>query len=105
MRSTSVSRCLDKKLIMFGFEVFDLLSIFLLFSVLNLIFGQSSMKLVLVWLPPVIMAAALRYGKQGKPEKYLVHWIRFQIKPGTYSAFPDPTVMVAPPSTSKKETR
>jgi hypothetical protein len=98
LRSVNVSKCLDKRLILFGFEVYDLLAIFLTLSVLNLLFGQMStgMKLLFVWLPTVIIALVLHYGKKGKPEMYLVHWVRYQIKPGTLSAFHEPS-MVAPP--------
>ena len=87
MRVTSISKCLDRKLVIFGFEVLDLLAVFLLLSVLNLVFGQMPFKWLLTWAPTVSLACLLRWGKRGKPEKYLVHWIRFQIKPGVYSAF------------------
>ena len=87
MRVTPVSRCLDKKLILFGYEVFDLLAIFLVLSVLNLLFGESGQKLIFVWTPTVALALILRLGKRGKPDKYLVHWIKFQMSRGIYSAF------------------
>jgi len=89
MRTTGVSKCLERKLVLFGFEVFDLLAIFLVLSVLNLVFGQTALKWLFVWAPTIALALVLRFGKQGKPEKYLVHWIRFQTKPGVYSAFAD----------------
>lgn len=97
MRTIPVSKCLDKKLIMFGFEVMDILAIFLTLSILNFIFGSSSLKILFVWLPSAALATVLRYGKRGKPDKYLVHWLRFQTKPGTLSAFPEPTVILPPP--------
>lgn len=87
MRATSVSKCLDKKMVLFGFEVLDLLAVFLVLSILNLVFGQMPFKWLFVWLPSISLACLLRWGKRGKPDKYLVHWIRFQIKPGVYSAF------------------
>lgn len=87
MRATSVSKCLDKKMVLFGFEVLDLLAVFLVLSILNLVFGQMPFKWLFVWLPSLSLACLLRWGKRGKPDKYLVHWIRFQIKPGVYSAF------------------
>lgn len=87
MRATSVSKCLDKKMVLFGFEVLDLLAVFLVLSILNLVFGQIPFKWLFVWLPSLSLAGLLRWGKRGKPDKYLVHWIRFQIKPGVYSAF------------------
>jgi hypothetical protein len=99
LRAVNVSKCLDKRLILFGFEVYDLLAIFLTLSVLNLLFGQmnTGMKLLFVWLPTLIIALVLHYGKKGKPEMYLVHWVRYQIKPGTLSAFDEPSVVVPPP--------
>ncbi len=97
MRTIPVSKCLDKKLIMFGFEVMDILAVFLTLSILNFIFGSSSLKILFVWLPSATLAAVLRYGKRGKPDKYLVHWLRFQTKPGTLSAFSEPTIDLPPP--------
>lgn len=97
MKGTSVSKCLDNKLIMFGFEVMDILAIFLCLSVLNLVFSNTGMKFFLVWIPTVLLALALRYGKRGKPDKYLVHWIRYQIQPGLLSAFAEPTISKPPP--------
>lgn len=97
MRTVEVSKCLDKKLMMFGFEVVDILVIFFSLSVLNFLFGQSSLKIFFVWLPPIVLALILRYGKRGKPDKYLLHWLRYQIKPGILSAFPEPSIGVPPP--------
>lgn len=102
MQSTEVSRCLDRKLTMCGFEIPDILAIFLSLSVLNFVFGRTSMKLVLVWLPTILLAAVLRWGKKGKPDKYLIHWLRFQIKPGVYSAFSDPSPVDSPPRLTKE---
>ncbi len=103
MRTTSVSKCLDKRLLLFGFEVFDLLAVFLVLSVLNFIFGSSSMKLLFVWLPTVSLAALLRFGKKGKPDKFLIHWVRFQIKPGYYSAFKEPSTIELSPSLGRSK--
>jgi len=87
VRITPISRCLDRKLVIFGFEVLDLIAVFIVLSVLNLLFGQSSLRWLLVWLPTIALAALLRLGKRGKPEKHLTHWVRFQVLPGTFSAF------------------
>jgi hypothetical protein len=91
MRVAQVSKCIDKRLMLFGFEIMDLLAIFLVLSVLNFVFGGMALKIFCVWLPTALLAAMLRFGKRGKPEKYLVHWLRFQIRPGYYSAFSDPS--------------
>ena len=97
LRTVPVSRCLDKKLKIFGLEVVDLFLILMTLSVLNLVFGQSGMSLLLVWSPSTLLALTLYFGKRGKPENYLIHWLRFQTSPGTYSAFPGPTGWVSPP--------
>jgi len=97
LKTTPVAKCLDKKLLLFGFEVPDVLAIFLTLSVLNFIFGQTPLKIVFVWLPTAALALVLRLGKKGKPDNYLVHWLRFQMKPGTYRAFPDASQWASPP--------
>ena len=91
MRVIPVSQCLDRKLRFMGFEVGDVLAVFLTLSVLNLLFGQSSFKVALVWGPTVMLALILKYGKRGKPEKFIIHWLRYQVSPGVYEAFPEPT--------------
>jgi hypothetical protein len=91
LRTTSVSKCLDKKMMIMGFEIPDLLVIFLSISILNFMFGSTNMKLVLVWLPSIALALTIRLSKRGKPDNYLLHWLHFQLKPGIISAFAEPT--------------
>ena|SRR6185312_2814223 len=97
IRSSVVSKCLDKKMLVLGFEVPDLLVIFLTLSILNFLFGTTSMKLLLVWAPSIVLAAILKLSKRGKPDNYLVHWLRFQIRPGVLSAFREPSEWQMPP--------
>ena len=97
LKTTSVAKCLDKKLLIFGFEVPDVLAIFLTLSVLNFIFGQTPLKIIFVWLPTLALTLVLKYGKKGKPDNYLVHWLKFQMKPGTYRAFPEASQWALPP--------
>lgn len=92
LKYTTVSKCLDKKLRIAGFEIPDLLILFLTVSILNFVFGQTDMTFFLVWLPSVLLAALLYFGKKGKPDNYLVHWMRYQFRPGVLWAFPDPTM-------------
>jgi len=80
-----------------GFEVLDLLAVFLLLSILNIFFGSTELKYVLVWLPTIILALILRYGKRDKPDNYILHWIRYCFSPGIYSAYLDPSRDVASP--------
>ncbi|MCM0604501.1 MAG: hypothetical protein KA715_00250 [Xanthomonadaceae bacterium] len=90
LRTTSVSKCLDKKLNLFGFEIPDLLAIFLTLSILNFIFGSTSYKIFSVWLPSILLAVVLRVGKKGKPDNFLIHWIRYQLTPGILYSFHSP---------------
>ena len=91
IRRTPVSRCLDKKLLLFGYEVFDLLAVFMLLAILNILFGGTRFELIICWLPPVVLAIFLKIFKKGKPDGYLLHFLRFQIKPKKLSAFSEPT--------------
>lgn len=102
IRTTPVSKCLDKKMIVMGFEIPDLLAIFLTLSILNFLFGMTSMKIVTVWLPTVVLALVLRMSKRGKPDNFLIHWIRFQIRPGILSAFQDSSEWEPTPKSRRK---
>lgn len=97
LKVTPVSKCLDKKMMILGFEIPDLLFIFLTMSVLNFLFGSTSLKWLFVWLPSLSIATVIRLTKRGKPDNYLVHWLRFQIKPGVLSAFSDPSQDIPSP--------
>ena len=104
LKVTSVSKCLDKKMMIMGFEIPDLLFIFLTMSILNFLFGSTSMKWLFVWLPSASLAATLKLTKRGKPDNYLVHWLRYQIKPGILRAFDDPTINKRLPKLKERKT-
>lgn len=87
LRTTEANRCLERKLLLCGYEIPDLLAIFLLLSVLNFILGPLGNRFLLVWAPSLAFAIALRFGKAGKPDNFLLHWIRFQLMPKRISAF------------------
>jgi len=91
MKITRVSKCLDKKLYLLGFEMMDIIAIFFTLSVLNFVFGESQLKLFLVWAPTIALAVCLRVGKKGKPENYLLHLLKFHLRPKRLSAFLDPS--------------
>lgn len=97
LRSEPTSQSLEKKLLIAGFEVPDILTIFLLLSILNFTFGHTHYKLFLVWLPVVLSATVLRLGKRGKPDNYMVHFVKFHFRPKYYSAFQDPLNTTPPP--------
>lgn len=97
LRSEPTSQSLEKKLLIMGFEVPDVLAIFLLLSILNFVFGSTNYKFAFVWAPAIIAAIALRIGKRGKPDNYLVHLGKFLVRPKHLSAFSDPKNTNPPP--------
>lgn len=105
LRSTEVSRCLEKKILFMGYELPDVLAIFMFLAALNLAFGRTEYKFALVWLPTAALAVALRLAKRGKPDGFLIHWVRFQIRPRALFAFPEPSTRINPPHISKKEVK
>ena len=102
LKTTQVSRCLDKKLQISGYEVPDLLAIFFFLSLLNFLFGKTDMKLALVWFPTISIAMLLRFGKRNKPENYLIHLVRFHVRRKKLNGFNEPAEWLLPP---KKLTR
>jgi hypothetical protein len=89
LKVTAVSQCLDKKLKFLGYEIPDLLFILSFLSLLNFLFGALPWKIIIVWVPTLILALVLRIGKHGKPDNYLLHKMRFMFQPKVIRAFPD----------------
>lgn len=88
LETSTVYKCLEKKTLILGFEVIDLLVMSILLCVLNFIFADSSLKLFFTFGPVGVLALLLRAMKMGKAENYLLHWLRFQFTPGIYRAWP-----------------
>ncbi len=88
LKTSEVYRCLEKKTLVFGFEILDLFLVFSVLAVLNLFLGSLPYKFFVTWGPALALGAFLRIVKTGKPDNYLAHWIRFQFSPGILSAFP-----------------
>jgi hypothetical protein len=83
---SKVPRALDIKTKLFGFELGDLLLIFLYLAISNLIFGSTRLKFPLVWVGTVSLAAVLYFVKRGKPDQYLQHLGEYFRAPGIFSA-------------------
>ena len=71
--STKVARSLEMKTKLFGFELPDLLLIFMNLAVTNLVFGSTSFRYLLVWGTTLLLASFLFFSKRGKPDNYLQH--------------------------------
>lgn len=89
--TSKVYKCLEKKTLIFGFEIADLFVLSLLLCVLNFIFSNSDFKLFYTFGPVLVLAAILRVAKIGKADNFVIHWLKFQFAPGVFSAFPRAT--------------
>ncbi len=58
---------------LFGFEIPDLLIIFVNMTAMNLIFGTTSFRYPLVWGTTISLALFLFFAKRGRPDSYLQH--------------------------------
>lgn len=91
LRTSSVSRCLDRKFRVLGFEAPDLLALLLTTGTLKVIFTGTGLELYFVWIPAAAAAVSLRLIKRGKPDDFLKHLIRFHFLPKNWMAFQGPT--------------
>ncbi len=87
LKTSEVYRCLEKKTLVFGFEILDLFLVFAALAVLNLLFGKLPYKFLFTWGPALALGVFLRVVKAGRPDNFLAHWLKFQFSPGVLSAF------------------
>jgi hypothetical protein len=83
---SGVPRALEMKTRLFGFELPDLLLIFLNLSVTNLFFGASHVRYLLVWGTTLGLALFLFFAKRGRPDSYLQHLGEFLSSPSYRAA-------------------
>lgn len=88
LKTSEVYRCLEKKTLVFGFEVFDLFIVFLVLAGLNFLFQGVPYKFFFTWAPAAMLGAFLKWGKTGKPENYLLHRAQSYFAPLAWTAFP-----------------
>jgi hypothetical protein len=88
LRTSEVYRCLEKKTLVFGFEIVDLFIVFSVLAILNFVLRGVPYKFFLSWGPALSLAVFLRLGKSGKPDNYLLHVARSYFWPVVWSAFP-----------------
>jgi hypothetical protein len=67
-------------------EAPDLLAGLILAGVLNLFFGQTAFAFLFVVVVPLILLVALYFAKRGKPDDFLIHFVRFHLTPKYLSA-------------------
>ena len=71
--TSKVPRSLEIKARLFGFELGDLLLVFLYLAVSNLVFGSTRLKFPMVWVGTVAIATTLFFVKRGKPDQHIQH--------------------------------
>jgi hypothetical protein len=84
--ASKVPRALEMKTKLFGFELPDLLLIFLNLSVTNLVFGASTFRYLFVWGTTLGLALFLFFAKRGRPDNFLQHLGEFLSKPSYRAA-------------------
>ena len=84
--TSQTPRSLENKLKLLGFELLDLLLIFLYLSISNLVFGQTTLKLPIVYIGSLTLAITLYFTKRGKPDNYLQDKLQSLTNPSLFSA-------------------
>lgn len=101
LKTSEVYRCLEKKTLVFGFEIVDLFLVFSVLAVLNFVLGSVPYKFFWTWGPSMALGLGLRAAKSGKPDNYLAHLARYHFSPGVFSSF---TLAAAQKNFKKKGT-
>ncbi len=84
--TTRVPRALEMKSKLFGFELPDLLLIFLNLAITNLVFGATSFRYPLVWGTTLSLALFLYFAKKGRPDNFIQHLGEYLIRPAYFAA-------------------
>ncbi len=85
---TSMPKCLEKKLTFLGLEMGDIFAVFLTLSILNFTIGPFvPSRILFVWMPSMILAGFLYFAKRGKPENFILHYLRYHLTQKYYSAW------------------
>jgi hypothetical protein len=89
LETTNVSRSLDRKSTILWLEITDIFFVVTFCSVLNLLFGGTSVKAYFVYLPTLILTLTLILTKRGRPEKFLLHLLSFLVQPRHLCSYHD----------------
>ena len=87
LEESLVNRSLDRKTTILWLELIDIFIIVTTMSFLNLIFGRTGLKIYLVYLPSLTLLLTLIFSKKGKPEGFLIHFLRYHLQAKNLSCF------------------
>lgn len=83
---STTNRNLERKILIFGFEIFDTLIIAIVLSTLNFLFKNISYKIPIIWGGTFLFSLILYFSKRNKPENFLIHKIRYWFNPAIFYA-------------------
>ncbi|MBF0362741.1 MAG: hypothetical protein HQK49_17110 [Oligoflexia bacterium] len=86
LRNSIVHKNLEMKIKLLGVELADILLVLFLSSVMNLIFGRTSISWIMVFIIPLIVGITLHLGKKNKPDNFIFHFIKYHLLPGQFVA-------------------
>jgi len=86
LKTSTIHRNLAARFKIMGMDAFDLIFLLLFAEIMNLIFGGTRLQLYLVFILPLVIGLILFFSKRNKPDKYLIHLIRYYILQGHFSA-------------------
>lgn len=87
LQTSKVYKCLEKKTLIMGFEIAEVFILSFLTAILHFVFSGAKLKLLWSFGPVIALGILLKITKRGKPDNYLLHWIRFHLSPGVYHSF------------------
>ena len=80
------NRNLERKIRLFGFEIFDLLILSGCLSLFNIAFKGIPYQMPLVWGVTGLCALLIFFTKRNKPENYLLYKVRYWFSPAVFYA-------------------
>lgn len=86
LHTSTIHRNLDAKMKILGFDAPELLSVLIFAAIMNLFFGKTALGPVLVMALPLLTLIILYFGKKGKPEGFIAHYVQYLVAPGNFSA-------------------
>src|SRR5262245_41168881 len=79
--TSAVPRTLESKSRLFGLELSDVLILLLNLSAENLIFGETALKIPMVFGTSLMLGGLMFFFKRGKPDHYIEHYVQYVISP------------------------
>lgn len=104
LSQSKVPRALENKTTVFGFEISELIVVFVYLSLTNFIFGRTALKIPIVWGGTVALSTLIILTKRNRPDHFLEHLIEYYQADEIYSAG-DPDAFHIPLRSLQNRTR